>query len=257
MGVLELSIDVSWVIGFLLALIRVGAFVIASPIIGRSIPATGRLAFAFAVSLAMTRPVAGMIEMGELVGAAGINVAVGATLGWLSGLIMQLFTSAGAVADLVSGLSVSMVFDPMQGGQGGVFSRMFNLTATTMFLVAGGMGLLVGGLVSSATLLPVEAGISPDPALGGYMIETANLMVRKAVELALPIMGVLLMMELALGLAARFAPQANIFLVGLPAKLLAAITVVGSSWVLFPDAMTDAQALVARSMQAAIRGLGG
>lgn len=257
MGIVEIPVEVSWIIGFLLALIRVGAFVIASPIIGRSIPSVGRMAFAFAVTLAMTRPVEGIVELGEVVGAAGINVAVGATLGWLSGLIMQLFTSAGAVADLVSGLSVSMVFDPMQGDQGGVFSRMFNLTATTMFLVAGGMGLLVGGLVSSAALLPVEAGISPDPALGGYMIETANLMVRKAVELALPIMGVLLMMELALGLAARFAPQANVFLVGLPAKLLAAITVVGSSWVLFPDAMTDAQTLVSRGMQAAIRGLGG
>jgi flagellar biosynthesis protein FliR len=256
-AVVELPVDVGWVVGFLLALIRVGAFVIASPIIGRSIPAPGRMAFAFAVSMAMTRPIPGLIELGDLVAAAGINVAVGATLGWVSGLIMHLFSSAGAVADLVSGLSVSMVFDPMQGSQGGVFSRMFNLTATTMFLVAGGMGILVGGLVSSATLLPVDAGLAPDPALGGYIIESANLMIRRSVELALPIMGVLLMMELALGLAARFAPQANIFLLGLPAKLLVSITVVGSAWVLFPDAMADAEGLVARGMQAGIRGLGG
>jgi flagellar biosynthesis protein FliR len=47
------------------------------------------------------------------------------------------------------GLSVATVFDPMQGDQGGVFARMFHLTAVTMFLVGGGLVLLVGGLVAA------------------------------------------------------------------------------------------------------------
>jgi flagellar biosynthesis protein FliR len=82
-------------------------------------------------------------------------------------------------------------------------------------------------------------------------------MVRSAVELALPVIGILLMLELALGLAARFAPQANIFMMGMPAKILAAITVVGTSWVLFPDAVASAEHTVARSLEAVLRGLGG
>lgn len=256
MGVVEIPVDAAWAVGFVLAMIRVAAFAVASPIIGRSIPATGRLAFAVAVTIAMARPVADVVELGDLIAAAGMNAIVGAALGWVTGLILQLFTSAGGIVDLISGLSVATVFDPMQGDQGGVFARMFHLTATTMFLVAGGMTLLVGGLVTSATLLPLDASLAPQAGLTGYVVELVTIMVRRAVELALPIMGVLLMLELALGLASRFAPQANIFLLGLPAKILAAITVVSSSWVLFPDAMADAQATVARSMEVVLRGLG-
>lgn len=256
MGIVDIPVDTAWAVGFLLAMIRVATFAVTSPIIGRSIPAVGRLAFALAVTIAMARPVAGIVDIGDLVAAAGMNALVGGALGWVTGLILQLFTSAGGIIDLISGLSVATVFDPMQGDQGGVFGRMFHLTAVTMFLVAGGMGLLVGGLVTSASLLPLDAALAPRAGLTGFVVDTVTLMVRRAVELALPIMGVLLMLELALGLASRFAPQANIFLLGLPAKLLAAITVVSASWVLFPDAMSDAQATVARSMEVVLRGLG-
>ncbi len=256
MGVVEIPVDAAWVVGFLLALIRIGAFVILSPIIGRAIPATGRMAFAVAVALAMAQPIHGLSEVGPLVAAAGVNAIVGGALGWVSGLIMHLFASAGGVIDLISGLSVSMVFDPMQGEQGGVFTRMFHLTATTMFVLAGGMGLLVGGLVASANLLPLDGSLAPQPGLVGYVVDTVALMVRRGVELALPVMGVMLMLELAFGLAARFAPQTNVFLLGLPAKLFTSITVVGSAWVLFPDAMADAESYVGQSIEVVLRGLG-
>jgi flagellar biosynthesis protein FliR len=105
-------------------------------------------------------------------------------------------------------------------------------------------------------VMPLDASLQLHAGLTGVVVTLVNEMVRAGVELALPVMGVMLMFELALGLAARFAPQANVFLLGLPAKLLAAITVVGSAWVLFPDAMDRTQGTVARSFEAALRGLG-
>ena len=256
MGVVEIPVNAAWAVGLILALIRVGTFVVLSPIIGRAIPATGRMAFTVAVAMAMVTPVPGLVEVGPLVAAAGVNAIIGAAMGWVSGLIMHLFASAGGVIDLISGLSVSTVFDPMQGEQGGVFTRMFHLSATTMFLVAGGMGLLVGGLVASATVLPLDASITPQTGLVGYVVDTVTLLVRRGVELALPVMGVMLMLELAFGLASRFAPQMNVFLLGLPAKLFTSITIVGSAWVLFPDAMADAESYVGQSIEVVLRGLG-
>jgi flagellar biosynthesis protein FliR len=184
-------------------------------------------------------------------------VAIGAAMGFVSGLILHLFSGAGGIIDLASGLSVATVFDPMQGDQGGVFARMFHLTAITLFVVGGGLTLLVAGLVSSTRVLPLDAALAPQPGLTGLVVGLVAQMVRSAVELALPVLGVLLMLELALGLASRFAPQANVFILGLPAKVLAAITVVGSAWVLFPDAMAVTEATVARSLAAVLRELGG
>lgn len=251
-----IGIDSEWVVGFVLAVTRVAAFAVASPFTGRALPATGRIALTFAVALAMVRPVEGVIELGDLFAAGAVNAVVGAALGWISGLILHLFTSAGGIVDLVSGLSMATVFDPMQGDSGGVFSRLFHLTGLALFVVGGGLALLIGGLVASARILPLDAALSPSSGLTGLVIQLVSQLMRSAVEFALPVMGVLLMLELAMGLAARFAPQANVFMLGMPLKILAAITVVGSAWVLFPDAVDGVERTVMRSMDAVLRGLG-
>ncbi|MCC5948831.1 MAG: flagellar biosynthetic protein FliR [Nitriliruptoraceae bacterium] len=255
-GIVEVPIDPAWAVGLVLAMARIAAFVLASPVTGRFLPATARIAATVALSLAAVRPVPGLIEMGDLIAAAGINVVVGLALGWVSGLILQLFTSAGGIVDLISGLSVATIFDPLMGDQSGVFARMFNLTAMTLFVVTGGLGLLVSGLLASLRLIPLDASLAPQGGLTAVVIETVSEVMRRGVELALPIMGVMLLLELALGLAARFAPQTNVFLLGLPAKTFAAITLVGSAWVLFPDAMASAQDVVVRNLELTMRGLG-
>lgn len=256
MGVIEVPVDVAWAVGLVLAVIRVAAFVVTSPILGRAVPATARLTFAFAVGFAASEPVHGVLDLGDLLSLALINAAVGGALGWATGVMLALFATAGGILDLISGLAVSQVFDPLMGAAGGVWYRLFNLTATTLFLVAGGLTLLVSGLVGSVRVLALDATLAFRPELTGGVIDLVNGMVRAGVELALPVMGVMLMLELALGLAARFAPQANVFLLGLPAKLLTSITVVGSSWVLFPDTMSMVERETARTFQLILRGLG-
>ncbi|MFA9430911.1 flagellar biosynthetic protein FliR [Egicoccus sp. AB-alg2] len=250
-------VDAAWAVGLVLAVTRVAAFAIASPLLGRALPATARLAATFAVALAMVRPVPGVVELGDLFAAGLVNAVVGVALGYVSGLILHLFTSAGGIIDLVSGLSIATVFDPMQGDQGGVFARLFHLTGLALFVVGGGLALLVGGLVASARIIPLGGALTPAPGLTGVVVDLVSQLMRSAVELALPVIGVLLMLELAMGLAARFAPQANIFMLGMPAKILAAITVVGSAWVLFPDAVDGVETTVVRSLEAVLRGLGG
>ncbi|MFA9446433.1 flagellar biosynthetic protein FliR [Egicoccus sp. AB-alg6-2] len=251
-----IPVDGAWAVGLVLAVTRVAAFAVASPVTGRALPATARIAVTFAVALAMVQPVHGVVELGDLFAAGAVNAMIGAALGWISGLILHMFTSAGGIIDLASGLSMATVFDPMQGDSGGVFSRLFHLTGMALFFVGGGLALIIGGLVASARLLPLGAALSPSPGLTGLVVELVSQLMRSAVEFALPVIGVLLMLELALGLAARFAPQANIFMLGMPVKILAAITVVGSAWVLFPDAINGVETTVMQSMEAVMRGLG-
>jgi flagellar biosynthesis protein FliR len=254
--VVEIPVDASWAVGLMLSMIRVAAFAIASPIVGRAVPVQARIAFTVAVAFAIARPVDGVIEAGDLIAAGTVNALVGGALGYVTGLIIHLFTTAGGVVDIFSGLAVATIFDPMQGDQGGVFARLFHLTALTMFLVGGGLVLIVGGLAGSVRVLPLEAALAPQPGLTGLVVDIVSQLVRTGVELALPVIGVLLMLELTLGLASRFAPQANVFLLGLPAKIFAAMTVVGSAWVLFPDAVATVEETMGRSFGAVLRGLG-
>lgn len=253
---LELPIDAAWAVGLMLAIIRVGAFVVASPFIGKTVGSPARLGFTVAIGTALSYPVATELEVPGLIGAAVVNAVVGAVLGFVSGLIVHLFAVGGGIVDFVSGLSVATVFDPLSGEQGAVFQRLFQLTAIALFLVSGGLALLVGGLFASVRVLPLEGGLAPTALLPETVTTLVSTLFRTGVELVLPIMGVLLMLELALGLAARFSPQANILMLGLPMKILAAITVVGAAFILFPDAMVNVQRTVGEASEAALRGLG-
>jgi flagellar biosynthesis protein FliR len=252
-----LAVDPGWVIGAILAIARIGAFVVLFPLLGRTMPPTARLAFTFGVALFFARPVPVTLEVGELVSLMALNLAVGAALGWMVGLVLHSFAIAGGILDLISGLMVSQVFDPLMGQSGGIWTRMFNLVGMALFVVLGGLGLVVAGLAASIEVIPLTGALAPSGALGELAITQVSRVVRAGVELALPIMGVMLMLELALGLAARFAPQANVFMLGLPAKLLTAITVVGSAWVLFPELLDTIQTGFARDVHAVLRGLGG
>lgn len=234
---LDLSIDAAWAAGLVLSITRLAAFAVASPFLSRSVPLPGRIATVLALGLFLATPMTGPLTVASLMGAAAVNAVVGAALGYLTGLVFHLFAVAGGLVDVVSGLSVAQVFDPSRGEQGAVFSRLFNLTGLAMFFVAGGLELLVRGMSLSVEVIALDGGLAGSPALLDLATRhTSRLMVVGA-ELALPVLSALFLTEVVLGVASRFAPQANVFLLGLPAKLFVTMSMVSVALLLFPEAM--------------------
>ena len=253
---MDLAIDAGWAIGLLLAMIRVGAFVTASPIFGRSIPAAGRLGLVTVLGFTFAAPVGGSLDLGALIVAAVVNAAVGIGLGLLTGLIFYLFTVAGALIDFTSGLSSAEVFDPLTQSRSPVFGRFLNLGALTLFLVLGGDRLLVAGLGRSFQAIGLTGSISPAGGLATMAVDLVGRLMIAAVELAMPALAALFITEVILGIAARFAPQANVFLIGFPAKLIAAFASVGAVLLLMPDTMDGVLDIVTRTFRDALTGFG-
>ena len=251
---MNVSIEAAWAAGLLLALVRMTAFVVSSPIYSRSIPAPGRIAFALVLGFFFAEPVEAL-DIGGLIGAATINAAVGIALGFLTGLIFHLFSVAGSMVDFTSGLSAASIIDPVTGSQSAVFSRIFNLTALTLFFVAGGDRLVVRGMAATFDAVPLEGGVSISPGLAGVAVDLVARMVVAAVELAVPALAALFIAEVVLGIAARFAPQTNIFLLGLPAKLLAALATVSLIVLLIPETFTGAMGIVEDTFADVLRGV--
>jgi flagellar biosynthetic protein FliR len=239
----DLALDAPWAIGYLLAMTRVAAFVVATPFLPRSIPMVGRAGFVVVVGLALASPTPDT-SLPALVAGAAVNVGVGLILGFLTGVVLHLFTVAGDVLDVTSGLSVATVFDPLTGGRGAVMGRLFPLAAVTIFLAVGGLGAVIQGLAASVQAIPLDGSIR----LHAGMIELATSVTGRllvaGVELALPAIAALFLSEVVLGLAARFAPQANVLMLGLPLKILILLTTVGLVLLLFPEAMAGMMDLV-------------
>ena len=234
----ELTLDSAAVTGFLLAMIRVTGFVIASPMLGSRVPATGRLAIIIAIGLFLTQPVSGSLTVARLIDLVIVNLVIGLVLGFLTGLIFQLFAAAGSMIDLSAGLGIGAVFDPLTGANNAVFSRLFDMTALTMFFVIGGHRLLVAGLDHSVDAVALDGALQLDPRLGDVLVDLSARFLIAGLELAMPAIAALFLTEVTLGVAARLMPQANVFIVGLPAKLLVAMAAALVVLTAFPHTIT-------------------
>lgn len=248
-----LSIDPGWAAGLLLSLTRVGGFVVASPLT-RPFPAVGRLAFTIAVGAALVMPVDAAGSLSQLLGSALVNAMLGLALGWLTGAIFHLFSVAGGIVDFGSGLSVSQVFDPSTGESAAVFGRWFPMTAMAVFIVSGGLPVLLAGLHRSVRAIPLDGSLAVDADLLDFAILQVSQLMLIGVEIALPLAATLLVAEVLLGMASRLVPQFNVFLLGLPAKIYITLTVMTVLILRFPSITANVIELIDEALDDVLRG---
>lgn len=253
---MEAIFDLAGATGIILAIARVGAFAAASPIL-KAFPPTGRTAYALAIGLALARPTPPPPTMSGLIVAMATNVGIGIVLAFLTGILFHAFEVAGSIIDLNSGLNASVIFDPISGQPVSVFGRAFNLGAIALWLVMGGDRLAVEALGATVQMLPLDGSLSFAPGLADTAVTLVAQMLLAAVQLTIPALAAFLVAEVALGVATRFAPQANIFAIGLPAKLIAALATSSLVIVAFPSAMETSMANTRDIVITVIRGLGG
>lgn len=254
---LDIALPTAWAAGFLFALARMGAFAVASPIFSRAFPPIGRFLFALAGGIFLARPVDGVVTLPSLVSAVFANVAVGLVLAFVSGLVFYLFDIAGEVLDVSSSLATAQILDPITRRETGVFARLFQMTGFAMFFAVGGDRLVMSAMARSTDALPLTGGVSFGPGLGKAVVTTVGTMMVAGLELTAPALAALLLTEVALGIASRFSPQTNVFLLGLPAKLLVTFAVMGAVLAIFPGMLHGAIDTMTRAFANLPPALGG
>ena len=229
-------------VAFILVLTRVGGLFVLAPVFSaRALPAQAKVVVATALALALT-PVA---SRGQPIptDTAGITVLVvkeaivGLAFAFaLSAIVAGVQTAAGLI-DTMSGLSYASLVDPFTSIQGGVFGQLYSLFVAVVLVVTGGDQIMIAGLAGTYDVVPITATPSFD-SLGQIALDGFAQVFVLGLEVAAPALVALIVVDAALALVARAAPQLNMFSVGLPAKLLVAIAVVMSSLPFVADHVT-------------------
>jgi flagellar biosynthetic protein FliR len=253
---MELLLDPSSLAGMVLSVTRVGAFAVASPLF-KPFPVAGRTAFALAIGWALSGPAFTDPTLSGFVMAVAANAGVGIVLGFITGIMIHAFSVAGSMIDFTSGLNASQLFDPISGQNVAVFSRAFNLMAITLWFVLGGAHLAVEGLGATIVTIPLDGTISFSTGLADTAVTLVGQMLLSALQLTIPTFAALMVAEVALGVASRFSPQANVFALGLPVKIIATLSTVSLVVAGFPAAVSGSIASSRDTIITVIRGLGG
>ncbi|GAB4072533.1 flagellar biosynthetic protein FliR [Barrientosiimonas marina] len=152
---------------------------------------------------------------------------VGLLIGLLAYIILAAVQIAGGFVDFQMGFAIANVVDPQTGAQSPLIGQYFNIIALMFLLSVNGHHLLIDGIFNSFELIPIDAFIPFENAgIAQFIIETFNQMFLIAFQMAMPIVGCLFLVDVALGIIARTVPQMNVFVVGLPLKIFVSFVVI-------------------------------
>lgn len=208
-----------------LAFARLGAAVMVLPGLGEEeVPASIRLGLGLALVLVLLPVVApGLPEApdsaAEAVRVILLEVLVGLWLGGLARLIVMAMAVAGQMVALLLGLAQAMVPDPALGGLGTAPARLLSLAAVVLVLSSGLYAIPLRALAESYALLPAG---DPFPAGQGAEAFAAAAAESLALSLRLsaPFVVAAIVINVALGLLARIAPQVQVYFVAIPGQVL-------------------------------------
>lgn len=233
-----------------LVLLRCTGFVFAAPIFGhRAIPTLVRFGLGAALTVALVQTVTVASNAMPLLEAAPLELVIGLALGFILSLGFDAVELVGRLISIQLGLSLAAVFSPTEGEASTAIDPFFSVMAGLLFLAMGLHLALVRALDQSFSLFPLGGGWpSSLPQLG---IQTTTLAIDLGVRVAMPIALVLLLTELAVALLARAIPQINVFILGLPLKMLVGIAVLAMA---MPSLLTGAAAIYRFVFQAATGG---
>ncbi|MGY1639856.1 flagellar biosynthetic protein FliR [Geodermatophilus sp. SYSU D00703] len=248
---MDLEVPASTLAALLLGTARATGFVLlAPPFNTRSIPAPVKGALALALSVAlMTRispempdPTAGFLVVGAVT-----EVAIGAALGFVVQVLFAAVQYAGDLIDLTGGFSLQPAYDPLSMATSSSVGRLHYMLATTLLFTSGGHLLIVRGFATSYEGLPVGASV-PTDQLGDVLVTAFSMMFLAALQIAGPMVAVLLLADVALALLSRAAPQLNIFAFGFPVKIMLTLALLGLTFPLLPPALDALLDQAARAM---------
>jgi flagellar biosynthetic protein FliR len=210
---------------FILILLRISGFIFTSPVFGRrEIPNILKIGFCLYLSYMLL--LSGLIPQMEMAAGLGpylltgvLEVSKGMLLGWVSMLFFSLFMTAGQLIDIQVGFQMAGILDPQFGTKTPLTGNLLNILVFVVFFQVNAHLDMLTILIGFFRATPIGSLINIQQIyalVSNAFIFTFFL----GVKIALPIILIILFVEVVLGVIVKFMPQMNVFVIGIPFKIL-------------------------------------
>jgi flagellar biosynthetic protein FliR len=213
----------TWIASLLWPLTRILGLIAAAPIFGnRSTPRSVKLALGVLLAMVIA-PTVPAVPAADPMSYAGLlilaqELLIGVAMGFTLRIVFAAVEMAGEISSLTMGLGFATFFDPNTQGRSSAISQFLALLATLAFLSVNGHLVLLSALAESFQTLPVS-GIPIAGSGFKHVADWGGRVFSAGMQLALPIVAALLIINVALGILTRAAPQLNLFGIGFPITL--------------------------------------
>ncbi len=171
-----------------------------------------------------------------------VQVLIGFVTGIILNIVFEVFVAIGQIASTQIGLSVAGMIDPRFGYITSL-THFYVIVGSLIFLLLNGHLYAITTIVESFNTLPIYQNYLP-PDVMQAVLKYATVIFSGSVMLAVTILIVLLLMNISLAVMTKFAPQFNLFTIGINLQLILGLLVIYLTFSLFLDhgriLMTDA-----------------
>lgn len=212
---------------FCLVLMRMSGFIFLNPVLGRrNIPAMAKVGFAVALTILIAP-----LETGDIPDITsplvfGVLLFKEFFVGYVLGFVMELFsfvvTFAGAIVDFNMALGMASVYDAQNGVQVALTGNVLHIYFMLLFFAVDGHLALMDILVTSADILPYAQIAFGSEVVQGILNIFFDCVIF-AVKLIFPTIGIILILDIAVGILMKIVPQINVFILNIPLKILMGI----------------------------------
>jgi flagellar biosynthesis protein FliR len=234
----ELTLSAGTLYAFLLVLARVSGALVFVPFPGLRTavePARVALALSFTLALASRWPVvdAAAVSIGTLLGWAAAEAALGIAIGISIAIALECFALGAQVLGTQAGYAYASTIDPNSEADSGVLLVVAQLMAGLLFFALGLDRELIRLL--AATLDAVPPGrYALRPRAAEPAIKLGAMLFAAGVRLAMPVVALLLLVDVALALLGRLNQQLQLLTLAFPLKMLVALLVLAWTAAAYP-----------------------
>lgn len=215
---------------FLVVFVRISGIFIVTPIFGsRNVPVYVKAGLALAISMILFPLIfQSNVHLPDHIFPYAIMLAGELMVGWIIGFASSLVFSAvhmaGQLLDTQVGFGIVNILDPQSGQQVPLIGNFKYILALLVFLVTNSHHLLLAALFSSFKIIPVS-GVVFNSSVTEIIVDMVWGIFSIALKISLPVLIAIVLTDVALGILARTMPQMNIFVVGVPGKIIVGIFV--------------------------------
>jgi flagellar biosynthetic protein FliR len=149
------------------------------------------------------------------------EVFIGITIGFIAKIIFSSIGAAGDIMSLQTGFSFAQFMDPFTMAQVSVLEQFKNLLAIMIFFAIDAHYIVFQAISASFTELPIGVATLREPLLR-YVVNATTRVFSLGFKIGAPVIVTLFLVDLAFGMLSRMIPQVNIFIEGVPIKILIA-----------------------------------
>jgi flagellar biosynthetic protein FliR len=210
----------------LLIFCRITSFFIVAPVFSsKNVPNHFKVGLSFFITLVVFNTIDqnAMTFDGIYLVAIMKEIVIGLLLGFVAFLFFTVVQISGSFMDMQMGFSMANIIDPMTGTQTPIIGNLKFMLAVLLFLTFDGHHYFIHAIVDSYKWVPLSNEAFAhiyNGQVSEFLLKTFATVFALAFQMAAPMIAALFLIDVGLGILARTAPQFNIFVIGMPLKVL-------------------------------------